>query len=65
MAKISIRVSHEYAFEEFKNQLKLWVDEAGGGEINYVATSDNDSLSSIDPNDKWWSAITGEKSRVL
>ena len=54
-------MSHEYAFEEFKNHLKLWVDEAGGGDIKYVATSDNDALSSIDPKDKWWSAITGER----
>ncbi|XP_063680408.1 aminoacylase-1-like isoform X1 [Bolinopsis microptera] len=56
---LDCRVSHEYAFEEFKNLLKSWIDEAGGGEMSFIASSNNDALSSIDPKDKWWNAITG------
>ena len=45
--------------EDFKKVLASWVDEAGGGEVEYISLSDNKVVSSIDPDDKWWRAITG------
>ena len=56
---------HEYAFEEFKSKLEGWVEEAWGGDITFIKDSDNTICSSINPTDKWWSALSSKCDLLL
>ena len=56
---IDCRIKHEEDFEEFKDMLHMWVEQAGGGHVDIINQSNNEKASSTEASDKWWSAIVG------
>ena len=55
---LDCRVSHEHTFHEFQSKLEGWIDEAGGGEVEYLSTANNSINSSISMDNVWWKAIS-------
>lgn len=54
---IDCRVRQKEKLSEIKEMINGWVNKAGGGLVEIINQSENDTTSSTDPSDKWWRAI--------